>query len=74
MAQLAQMYGKDASTASRWVADVREALREETRSILKANLKLGSDALESVLRAADSELHLSLARLLEAGPSVKSGR
>ncbi len=64
LAQVGQMYGKDTSTVSRWVAAVREALRLRTREVLKASLALGTDELESVLRAADSELHLSLARLL----------
>lgn len=65
LASVGQMYGKDASTVSRWLAAAREALLEGTRAALATTLKLDSNGLDSVMRAADSELNVSLARLLE---------
>ncbi len=64
LAHIAKMYGKDTSTASRWLAEARATLRAKTREVLSQTLKLDSAELESVLRAADSELNLSLVRLL----------
>ncbi len=68
LAEVGKMYGKDTSTASRWVATARDTLREATRAQLAKALSLSASELESVLRAADSELHLSLARLLTDTP------
>jgi RNA polymerase sigma-70 factor (ECF subfamily) len=66
LARVGQMYGKDASTVSRWLAASREVLLQRTRATLAQSLKLTDSALESVMRAADSELHVSLARLLQS--------
>ena len=66
LARVGQMYGKDASTISRWLAASREVLLQRTRATLATRLQLTESALDSVMRAADSELHLSLARLLES--------
>ncbi len=66
LAQAGKMYGKDASTVSRWLAAARATLLESTRRTLAETLRLGSGELDSVMRAADSELNLSISRLLRA--------
>jgi RNA polymerase sigma-70 factor (ECF subfamily) len=66
LARVGQMYGKDASTVSRWLASSREVLLQRTRASLARSLQLSDSALDSVMRAADSELHLSIARLLQS--------
>ncbi|MBS1153497.1 MAG: putative DNA-binding regulatory protein, partial [Myxococcaceae bacterium] len=63
--QIAPLYQKDKSTISRWLAKAQQQLHEETRAQLVAALKLTPHELESVLRAAQSELSLSLSRLLD---------
>jgi RNA polymerase sigma-70 factor (ECF subfamily) len=64
--QVGQMYGKDQSTISRWLAAARETLLKATREQLSTTLKLTPSELDSVMRAADSELNLSISRLLES--------
>lgn len=66
LATVGQMYGKDASTVSRWLAATRATLLERTRASLAEALKLSSGELDSVMRAADSQLNLSIARLLQS--------
>ena len=65
-AQVGQMYGKDASTVSRWLAASRAVLLEKTRLTLSTSLSLSPSALDSLMRVADSELDLSISRLLES--------
>lgn len=64
LAQVGPMYGKDASTISRWLAAARQTLHEQTRASLASSLS--PSELDSVLRVADSELDLSLSRLLQS--------
>ncbi len=71
LAQIGTMYGKDASTVSRWLSLARQTLRTATRERLAQTLRLSTGALESVLRAADSELDVSLLRLLNSSNSLK---
>lgn len=65
-AQVGQMYGKDASTVSRGLAASRAVLLEKTRLTLSTSLSLSPSALDSLMRVADSELDLSISRLLES--------
>lgn len=64
LAQVGKMYGKDASTISRWLAASRQVLLERTRQVLATELKLTDSALDSVMRAANSALDLHLSKLL----------
>ncbi len=64
LAQVGTMYGKDASTISRWLGAARQRLLEVTRERLATSLGVSGSALDSVMRAADSELNLSISRLL----------
>ncbi len=68
-AAVGKMYGKDASTVSRWLSLSRAALLEKTRQLLSASLSLTPSALDSLMRVADSELDLSISRLLESSSS-----
>jgi RNA polymerase sigma-70 factor, ECF subfamily len=63
--QIGPLYKKDKSTISRWLAKAQQQLHDATRAQLVAALKLTPNELESVLRAAQSELSLSLSRLLQ---------
>ncbi len=65
-AQVGQMYGKDASTVSRWLSSSRAVLLGKTRQLLSQSLALSPSALDSLMRVADSELDLSISRLLES--------
>jgi RNA polymerase sigma-70 factor (ECF subfamily) len=55
------------ATVARWLIQVRTALLGETRRLLGERLQLSSGEIESVLRLIESQLDLSLPRLL-AGP------
>ena len=68
-AAVGKMYGKDASTVSRWVTQSRTGLLEKTRQLLSHSLSLTPSALDSLMRVADSELDLSISRLLESSSS-----
>lgn len=63
--QIGPLYQKDKSTISRWIAKAQQQLHEVTREQLVTSLHLDSQELKSVLRAAQSELSLSLSRLLD---------
>ncbi|MDQ3263346.1 MAG: sigma-70 family RNA polymerase sigma factor [Myxococcota bacterium] len=64
LARIGTMYGKDTSTVSRWLEQIRRTLREATRTQLATRLALPPEELDSVVRAADLEISVSLARLL----------
>jgi RNA polymerase sigma-70 factor (ECF subfamily) len=66
LARIGAMYQKDASTVSRWLEQTRVALRAGTREALARALKLPEADLDSVLNAADSQLTVSLAGLLQS--------
>jgi len=62
--EVAFVYGIHRVTASRWVAEIRHALLQGTRKRLREGLKLDEPSLESAIRMIDSNLDLSLYRLL----------
>ena len=64
LAKIGTMYRKDTSTVWRWLEQIRRSLREATCAQLAEALKLTETELQSVLRAADTEVSVSLARLL----------
>jgi RNA polymerase sigma-70 factor (ECF subfamily) len=63
--RIAAIYGCDKSTVSRWVTKAHQLLLEGTRTALAAELKLPPTEVESLIRALQSQLAPSLARLLE---------
>jgi RNA polymerase sigma-70 factor, ECF subfamily len=65
--EIAAVYGIHRVTASRWVSEIRHALLKGTRSRLRAQLSLDDSNLDSAMRMIDSNLDLSLYRLLGTG-------
>jgi RNA polymerase sigma-70 factor (ECF subfamily) len=63
--QIGPLYQRDKSTISRWIASAQKQLQKATREHLSRTLQLSPAELESVLRVAQSELSLSLSRLLQ---------
>ncbi len=68
--ELATLYKIHRVTALRRVERAREALAEGTRRALAARFSAGEETLRSVLRLVDSELDVSVERLLRAGSSA----
>jgi RNA polymerase sigma-70 factor (ECF subfamily) len=62
--QIASMFGIHRATAARRVNRARETLMAETRRHLTERLKLSGTELESVLRLIESQIHVSVERLL----------
>lgn len=63
--QIAGIYGVHRATAARWVAQAREQLATLTRRELRQRLDASSSLLESLHRLVDSQLDLSVERLLD---------
>jgi RNA polymerase sigma-70 factor, ECF subfamily len=62
--KIGQMYGVDASTASRWLAKAREAIKDEIHRLLRERLALTPSQLDSLGGLVASQIDLSLSRLL----------
>lgn len=62
------MYGVSARTVQRWLVDLREQLLESTREGLRARLSLSPSELDSLLGLVDSQLQVSLYRVLNLAP------
>lgn len=62
--EVAAVYGIHRVTASRWVSELRADLLKRTRNQLRDRFGLDANSLESALRMLDSNLELSLYRLL----------
>lgn len=63
-AAIGVMYGVSSRTVQRWLVDLRESVLLKTRDGLRARLGLEPSELESLLGLVDSQLELSLHRLL----------
>jgi RNA polymerase sigma-70 factor, ECF subfamily len=66
-AQLATMYGVHAATLYRWLEEARGGLVRDTRRRLAASLQIGAVELDRLLGLLESQLDVSVRRLLEAG-------
>ena len=64
--QIAATYGVHRATVARTLAQARAELVEATRKVLAEQLGVDPAALDSVVRAADSRIDLSLSRVLRA--------
>jgi RNA polymerase sigma-70 factor (ECF subfamily) len=64
--QIAATYGIHRATVARTLAQARADLVAATRRVLAAQLGVDPAALDSVVRAADSRIDLSLSRVLRA--------
>lgn len=62
--ELARLYRAHRATCARWLADARADLARHTRRRLIGTLGLPGDEVDSVLRMLDSDIELSLSRLL----------
>ncbi|MGE0396837.1 MAG: sigma-70 family RNA polymerase sigma factor [Kofleriaceae bacterium] len=62
--EVAAVYGIHRVTASRWVSELRADLLKRTRNQLRDRFQLDASSIESALRMLDSNLELSLYRLL----------
>lgn len=60
------MYGVSSRTVQRWLSDIRETLLVRTREGLRARLALSPSELDSLLGLVDSQLSLSLHRVLDS--------
>lgn len=63
------MYSVSARSVQRWLVDIRESLLQSMREGLKQRLSLSPNELESLLGLVDSQLQVSLHRLLD--PATK---
>ena len=62
---IAVVYGIHRVTASRWVSEIRASLLKGTRAQLRDQLALDEGSLDSAIRLIDSNLDVSLFRLLQ---------
>ena len=62
--EVATVYRVNRVTASRWLSEIRMSLLKGTRSQLRAQRLLDEQSLESAIRLIDSNLDLSLYRVL----------
>jgi RNA polymerase sigma-70 factor (ECF subfamily) len=60
---IGKMYGVHRGTVARWIEEAREAVRSHVRRRALATPGLGPEQLESMIRAADGHLSLSLSLL-----------
>jgi RNA polymerase sigma-70 factor (ECF subfamily) len=62
--QIGTMYGTHRATAARWLSQARDELMEQTRTRLAQRLKLTQSDLSSLLGALQSNLEISIKRML----------
>jgi RNA polymerase sigma-70 factor, ECF subfamily len=65
--EIGVLYRVHASTISRWIARARGDVLSETRRLLCERLRLGESELASVMGLLESQLDLSIGRLLQTG-------
>ncbi|MFT3696416.1 MAG: hypothetical protein QM831_24965 [Kofleriaceae bacterium] len=63
---LAKLYRVHRATCARWLADARADLGKATRKRLVASIGTHGEELESVLRFLDSDIELSISRILQS--------
>ena len=64
---LARLYRAHRATCARWLADARAELGKNTRKQLVAALGIDRDEVDSLLRFLDSDIELSISRILHDG-------
>lgn len=67
--QMGAIYRVHRATVARWIAAARQHLLVETRSAMLAKIQSNQATFESVLRLIESELEVSMRRLLEQPPA-----
>jgi RNA polymerase sigma-70 factor (ECF subfamily) len=73
LAQLANVYGVNDATISRWLARAREELLDETGKYMRDTFGVAADEFPSLARVLTSQLEVSIARLLGDPGGAKSG-
>ncbi len=68
LAATAELYAVNVRTVKRWLADARRTLRDNTRAHLEQMANLHPGEFDSIVRILDSEMDLSIARMLHRGP------
>ncbi len=63
--EIGALYKVHRSTAARWLETIRDQLGDRTRELLTEQLALGPVELESVVRAVQSQVSLSMSRILD---------
>jgi RNA polymerase sigma-70 factor, ECF subfamily len=67
---LATMYAVHRATIVRWLASAREQVLSRTRALLRADLGLSAQELDSLMEAAQSRVDLTLERLFASDDGV----
>ena len=62
--QIAAIYTVHRVTIRRWMSKLRDKLLDQTRGILSERLDVDQAELDSIVRLINSELHVSISRLL----------
>lgn len=62
--RMGPLFGKDQSTISRWLKDVRQRVYEDTKRRLQETLRLSSQEFESFMTAVQSRFDVSLSQIL----------
>lgn len=61
------MYGVHRATVARWIASSHESLLRQTRKRLGQELQLPPGDLDSLMRAVQSGIEISIASILDRG-------
>lgn len=69
-AAIGVMYAVSSRTVQRWLAELREELLQNTREGLKSRLALSPTELDSLLGLVDSQLQVSLHRVLRQSSNI----
>jgi RNA polymerase sigma-70 factor (ECF subfamily) len=70
--EIAKAHGIHRATAARRIEGARETLLRGTRQLLMAKLKLSRRELESVARLIESQLHVTIERVLQSAPQDRA--
>lgn len=65
VAEVASLYKVHRVTASRWIAKIRKDLFSRTRKNLRARLRVSEEEFDSVVRMIESQMEMSLVRVLD---------
>ncbi|HEY3807569.1 MAG TPA: hypothetical protein VGL61_33435 [Kofleriaceae bacterium] len=68
---LAKLYRVHRATCARWLSDARADLGKQTRKRLVSALGTPGEELESLLRFLDSDIELSISRILGSGSGAR---
>ena len=64
---IGKMYGVHRATVARWIGTARHSVQKETRTRLRAQLDIGDDTFDSLMRQLSSTLDVSLVSNLAEG-------